>query len=128
MKEKGFLFCLMLVVILTFGYVGVFAQTPEGFHGTWITKDVNSEGKFIITAETMTLSQNGEQKWSAEIESWKEIVNEGKNKQDYPTCADITLKVGKKTGPFLLFIYRDKKRFVMKGWLGVNWDYPFIKQ
>ncbi len=78
MKEKGFLFCLMLVVMLTFGYVGVFAHTPEGFHGPWITKDGNNEGKFIITAETMTLSQNGEQKWSAEIVFWKEIVNEEK--------------------------------------------------
>jgi hypothetical protein len=119
MKKRTFFFWGMLAVMLILGNVDVFAQTqaPANFRRMWVVTRGNDEGNFIITATTIELLQNGKQSWFAEIAAWQEITNEGKNKQDYPMVADITLKVGTRIGPLQLFIHRDKRRLVMKSLL-----------
>ncbi|GHU61918.1 hypothetical protein FACS189445_4420 [Spirochaetia bacterium] len=102
---------------------------PEEMRGTWLAVKGTDEAKFSITEKTMAaFFPKGRKNFDAEVVSWLEIPNEGKNKQDYPTRAEISLKAGKRTGRYLLFIHRDRTRFVMQGRMGMLWDYPFIKQ
>jgi len=108
MKKSNLALVLMIVILLTFSSVSVFAQTQavKDLIGTWVNE---GGGKLTFLNESSVLIE-GAGRFVADVLSWRDIINEDSTtSRDYPTGVLVRYRLRTDSGYWHIFIHRDKR-------------------